>query len=152
MKILCDQMLGSLASWLRFMGVDTFYTTDRISDDEILQKAIHEQRTLITGDKELIIRARKQNIPIIPVTTSDLDDQIRLVISMIPVEMEKILTRCSLCNALLDSIEKQLIAEQVPLKVYQRQSEFWKCPTCARIYWKGSHYDRIVEKIESCLS
>jgi len=148
MKILCDQMLGSLASWLRFMGIDTDYPTDQCSDEEILQKAVDKQRTLITRDKELLIRARKKNIPLIEISSSDLDEQLRLVISRVAIDTDKVLTRCSLCNTVLEPIEKQRVFNEVPFKVYENQTVFWKCPSCNRIYWKGSHYEKILEKIQ----
>ena len=39
MKFLCDQMLGTLAKWLRLLGFDTFYASSDISDDELLKLA-----------------------------------------------------------------------------------------------------------------
>ena len=56
MKVLCDQMLGSLATWLRFLGIDTFYVKEQLSDDDLLQIARKEKRILITKDKELTLR------------------------------------------------------------------------------------------------
>jgi len=55
MKILCDQMLGTLAKWLRIMGFDTFYANAEMSDEDLLNIAKGENRTIFTRDKELII-------------------------------------------------------------------------------------------------
>ena len=65
MKFLCDQMLGTLATWLRLFGFDTFYANAEMDDDELLKIAEKENRVLITRDKELIIRAKKKNIKVI---------------------------------------------------------------------------------------
>jgi uncharacterized protein with PIN domain len=37
MKLLCDQMLGTLAKWLRIMGFDTFYANAETSDEDLLK-------------------------------------------------------------------------------------------------------------------
>ena len=147
-KIMCDQMLGSLASWLRFIGVDTFYATNTMDDETIMSTALKENRVLITRDKELIIRAQKKGISVIPLFSKVLDEQLKDVISHIDIEKSRILTRCSLCNSILNPIKKEKIKNKVPEKVYLHQSLFWECPVCDKIYWKGSHYDNILKKIQ----
>jgi hypothetical protein len=145
-------MLGSLATWLRFLGFDTYYSTNQIHDDELLKRAADEQRVLITRDKELIIRARKRDLPVIPIASVDLDEQLSQVLSKISFDKDSILTRCSLCNSVLDTIDKSNISKIVPEKVYESHDQFWICPRCEKIYWKGSHYDAIIKKINSLSS
>ena len=149
MKILCDQMLGSLATWLRFFGCDTFFVTDQLSDDDLLKIAKDENRILITKDKELINRAKKRDVTVIPIQSLDLDQQLMMVTSMKSFDKDHVLTRCSLCNSLLDSIGKEEIKDKVPGKIYQYQDKFWFCSKCQKIYWKGSHYDNILKKIKA---
>ena len=149
MKVLCDQMLGSLATWLRFLGIDTFYASDQFHDDQLLTIALDEQRVLITRDKELIIRARKKNLQVISIISVDLDEQLTTVLSEIPFDQDAILTRCSLCNSILDSIDNTIIQCKIPKKIYESHQHFWICPNCKKIYWKGSHYDEIIKKIKS---
>ena len=48
MKLLCDQMFGTLAKWLRLLGYDTFYASNTITDDELLRIAAKDHRLLIT--------------------------------------------------------------------------------------------------------
>ena len=105
-KFICDQMLGSLASWLRFIGVDTFYATNKMDDETIMNTALKENRILITRDKELIIRAQKKSISVIPLFSKILDEQLKVVLSHIDIDKSRILTRCSLCNSVLKSIQK----------------------------------------------
>ena len=54
MKFLCDQMLGSLAKWLRILGFDTFYARRDLQDEDVLNIAKKENRVLITRDVELV--------------------------------------------------------------------------------------------------
>ena len=148
MKFLVDQMLGTLAKWLRFFGIDTYYATQTIQDDELLHIAKKEHRILVTRDKELILRAQKRDIQVIPVFTRDLDEQLKKVVTQTTVDSTQILSRCSLCNTKLISIDKEKIKDKVPENVYQTNETFWICPTCHKIYWRGSHYDKILQKIK----
>ena len=147
MKFLCDQMLGSLARWLRLFGFDTFYANSEINDDEVLKIAETENRVLITRDKELIIRAKKKKIQLIETSLVDLDEQLKQVIKNGDIDEKMILTRCSLCNTILDEIKKKDVKTKVPEKVYKNNDRFWFCSKCDKIYWMGSHYTKIQSKI-----
>ena len=142
-------MLGSLAKWLRIFGFDTLYPDATMNDDSVLQIAYQEQRLLISRDKELLIRAKKALIPILEIRTTDLTEQLQQVLKVIPLNEEKILTRCTICNTLLRSIEKEGIKEQIPEKVYITKNEFWICPVCSKYYWMGTHYENMREKINA---
>ena len=148
MKFLCDQMLGSLAIWLRILGFDTYYATQEITDEELLKIAQTEQRTLISRDKELLIRAKKANIPFIGLKTTNLDEQLRIIIQQSAFDRTQVLSRCTLCNTPLKSIEKNEIKIKVPIKVFERHESFWMCPHCKKVYWMGSHYDNILKKLQ----
>ena len=152
MKFLVDQMLGTLAKWLRFCGIDTFYATQSIQDDELLEIAKKENRVLVTRDKELILRAQKRDIRVIPVFTRDLDEQLKKVLNRTTVDSTQILSRCSLCNTQLISIDKEQVKNKVPENVYQTNETFWICPECKKVYWCGSHYDKILQKIKNLSS
>lgn len=146
-------MLGTLAKWLRFFGFDTAYVTEKISDDEILRIVEREQRMLLTRDKELIIRAEKKNIAVLCINSINLDTQLVSVLHQLkePINKEAVLSRCSLCNDVLEKISKQQINDLVPPKVSVNQQDFWQCPNCKKIYWKGSHYENMIQKIQSLI-
>ena len=149
MKFLCDQMLGTLAKWLRIYGFDTFYANRDISDSELLDISKKENRILITRDKDLIITARRENIENIEVNTTDLDEQISIVLGNTKPDKNKVLSRCILCNAKVEDIKKQDVEGKVPEKVFKNKDKFWFCKNCNKIYWKGSHYEKMFEKIDN---
>jgi uncharacterized protein with PIN domain len=146
-KFLCDQMLGSLARWLRFFGFDTLFIKNDIEDSELLKIAEKENRVIITRDKELIIRANKLKLKIIHINSINLDDQLKIVLNNIKIDEDIILSRCSLCNSLLEEIEKENYKDKIPSNIYNNTDEFFFCNSCKKIYWKGSHFDKIIEKI-----
>ena len=119
MKILCDQMLGTLAKWLRILGFDTFYANAEMSDEDLLGIAKGENRAIFTRDKELIIRGKKKNLNVILIETTDLDLQIKQVLKHVNIDESAVLSRCTICNTVLDTVEKNKIQGKVPIKVFE---------------------------------
>jgi hypothetical protein len=139
-------MLGSLARWLRFLGYDTLYP-EAMGDSAILNLARDEDRILLTRDKELAARAAGRG----RLVASDiLDEQLADVRRAFDLDLsgEKLLSRCSLCNAVLSAIDRSSAEKAgVPPQIVQRHDRFWRCPGCGQLYWPGSHYERIMGKI-----
>jgi len=148
MKALCDQMLGTLAKWLRLFGFDTFYANSEMEDEELLQVAKKEDRVILTRDKQLIARGKKEKLSVIEINTTDLDEQLNLVLKNVDIDQKAILSRCSVCNTILDEVKKSEIKNKVPKKIFDNNEKFWFCSKCDKIYWMGSHYERILGKIE----
>jgi uncharacterized protein with PIN domain len=151
MKLLCDHMLGSLAKWLRILGFDTFYPDATFDDDAVLAIAKQQGRVLISRDKQLIQRGKKAHLSVLEIQTSDLREQLKCVLFKMSVNERSILTRCTLCNSPLQSIEKTKVKPYVPEKVYSTRHEFWYCPVCQKYYWMGTHYENMMEKIDALL-
>ena len=151
MKFLCDQMLGTLAKWLRIYGFDTFYANNLISDEELLKIAEKEKRIIITRDKELIYNAKRRNLEIILVDTTDLDEQLNMILKDYKIDESLFLTRCTLCNNTVKSIKKKDVKDKVPQRVFENNENFWYCSKCDKVYWKGSHFDKMKEKIKNIL-
>jgi uncharacterized protein with PIN domain len=61
-------------------------------------------------------------------------------------------TRCTLCNALIERVEKPAVEALVDAKIFQLYEEFYRCTGCRHVYWRGSHVDRILRNLESLLS
>ncbi len=144
MKLLCDHMLGSLARWLRFMGYDTGYPQPG-PDRELIDRARREGRILLTRDKELAARVSGT----VQVRSDDLEGQIREVVAVLRLRLVDPLSRCSLCNELLVPVPLDDVKALVPEGVRSRHHEFWRCPSCRRIYWQGSHWDKMVERLNN---
>jgi uncharacterized protein with PIN domain len=61
------------------------------------------------------------------------------------------LTRCLDCNAAILPIQKRIAAERVPAEILALHEAFFLCPRCERVYWRGSHFDRMREWVLSAL-
>jgi len=141
-------MLGTLAKWLRLFGFDTFYANSEMEDEELLQVAKKEDRVIITRDKQLIARGKKEKLPVIEMNTTGLDEQLTLVLKNVDIDQKAILSRCSVCNTILNEIKKSEVKNKVPGKIFENNEKFWFCSKCDKIYWMGSHYERILNTIE----
>jgi uncharacterized protein with PIN domain len=142
-------MLGTLAKWLRIYGFDTFYANSSIKDAELIKISKDEKRILISRDKELIQIARRENIKTIGLKTIDIDEQIKGILGDLKFDKSQILSRCIICNSEIEEIFKEEIKEKVPKMVFENNEEFWFCKKCNKIYWKGSHYEKMIEKINN---
>jgi uncharacterized protein with PIN domain len=147
MKLLCDQMLGTLAKWLRIIGIDTLYAPATSTDDTILHQAQQEHRILITRDTDLVYQAHRHQIPTIHLTSTTLDDQLLSVLIQLPRTTHKMLSRCTLCNHQLHTIDKATIQAKVPPAIFTSHDQFWYCSTCDKIYWHGTHYNHMHQKL-----
>ena len=142
MKLLCDHMLGSLARWLRFMGYDTAYPEPG-PDRALVERVRLENRILLTRDKELAGRVAGA----IQIHSDNLEEQIREVATALPLRLVDPLSRCSLCNELLVPAPLEEVNDLVPEGVRSRHQLFWRCPSCRRVYWQGTHWDKMVARL-----
>jgi hypothetical protein len=45
------------------------------------------------------------------------------------------------------SVPKEEVAGNVPPGAARSYEEFHRCPCCRRVYWKGSHYERMEKMV-----
>jgi hypothetical protein len=51
-------------------------------------------------------------------------------------------TRCLECNTILEEASRETLLERLPPKIREKDL-FRVCPSCQRVYWKGSHHERM---------
>jgi len=145
-KFICDEMLGSMAKWLRILGYDTKYVKN-MRDEEIAKIAREEERILLTRDKKLASKFKNS----IYLENNGLKNQLRRIIKELALEIDdkNLLTRCIICNEKIEKIDKEKVKGMVPEHVYESHEEFYICPKCKRIYWIGTHFKNMKRFIES---
>jgi uncharacterized protein with PIN domain len=145
MRFLCDAMLGGLAKWLRAAGYDTYYAREGtdISDRSLTQKALKEERALLTGDRGFLERkpVKDGRVMLLVVPHMPVEDQLRLVARSFGLEQRS--SRCMECNGELRIVPPDAVMERVPSKVMGDHERFFSCSGCARVFWYGSHWERI---------
>jgi hypothetical protein len=148
-RFVVDTMLGRLARWLRAMGYDTLYP-GQADDRRLLEVARREERILVTRDRRLARLAEPHHCLI---RSELVDEQILEAVERLALSPRdsRWLTRCLECNAALEPRDKAALRDLVPEHIFSAHAEFMACPDCARIYWAGSHADRMLERLERLL-
>jgi len=142
-RFITDGMLGRLARWLRILGYDTVFQPDR-SKEELSLLAACENRVFLTRDRNFT--ERTWPFQTVYIFSEDPKEQLKQVVSNFNLDCVSYrFLLCSVCNVPVEPVEKKRIIEKVPSGVLERESIFWKCPACGRIYWKGGHWKRIEE-------
>lgn len=139
-----DEMLGSLARWLRIMGYDAIYHKDQ-TDTEIVNTAVREGRYLLTRDRELALRAGELGIY---VEGDEVLDQLTQVSRELGLASDETRTRCTLCNGELEKVPPVEVEDEVPEGALESNDEFYRCRSCGKIYWKGSHWEDIRSRLD----
>ncbi len=145
-KFILDVHLGKLAKYLRLFGFDTFYHNDYI-DPEIIEIAIREKRIILSRDVEML--KNKKVTHGYWIRSQFLQEQLREVILRFDLRnLIKPFQRCLVCNGILIEVDKKDIIQNLKPKTLKFYNEFWSCTSCGKIYWKGSHYERMKKYIE----
>jgi uncharacterized protein with PIN domain len=143
MRFVVDAMLGRLAKWLRILGQDTVYSPD-LEDQELVRLARAEDRVLLTRDREL---ARRRGLRSLLVESDRLEEQLAQLLRDLNLDLDGP-ARCARCNALLQAMDRSAAKDRVPPYVYRRHRKFTLCPKCDRVYWRGTHWQRMRERID----
>jgi hypothetical protein len=146
LRFLADAMLGRLARWLRILGYDAAYFTGE--DNALLRQAWREGRILLTRDTRLLRRRRLP--PHLFIQSDHVQEQVRQVVAALRLEARpSVARRCLCCNVVLEPRPKDEIVGLVPEFVWSHHQAFWACPNCQRIYWPGTHRQRMEEAIRA---
>ena len=142
-----DAMLGNLAKKLRVLGYDSTYFSS-IEDEKLVTIAKNEKRVILTKDGLLCKTAQNQDIIAVLIRGNDELEQIMQIHQSIKFEkfvMDTNNSRCIVCNGKLQPIEKYRIVGKIPEGVLEREEKFWMCDVCKKIYWQGTHFEKLQE-------
>lgn len=141
---ICNGMLGKLCKLMRMCGLDTAYSNEGTA---ILIHARREDRIILTRNTRF-----KDKEHVHYMKDSDPSEQLRRVIKEYHLEKRiKFLSRCLECNTLLRPVDKVTVQDRIPYYTYTHFTHFAECPNCHKIYWKGSHYKRMIDTIDQVL-
>ena len=146
-SFIVDAMLGNLSKKLRILGYDSKYFSS-IEDEKIILIAKNEKRIILTKDEQLTKIAEKQSASFVLIRGSDELEQILQINTKIKLDRFVVNTnnsRCIACNGKLESIEKFRIIGKIPEGVLEREKSFWMCESCKKIYWEGTHFQKLQE-------
>jgi len=137
-----DMNVGKLATLLRMAGFDTLYRNE-ISDPELVEIAVREKRILLSKDMELL--KRKEVAFGYLVREIQPERQLAEIVRLFGITGQfKPLSRCLRCNGLLQPVGKEEIIGQLEPLTQKYYDSFRRCLGCGKIYWPGSHRDKML--------
>jgi len=143
-RFLVDENVGKLAALLRGLGYDTLAARG-ITDARLAAMAHAQGRIVLTRDVALL--KRRQIVFGRLVRTGIPDRQLQEVVGHFGLTgAHRVFQRCLECNTVLTSVAKADIDHRLEPRTRQYFNAFKRCPTCDRIYWHGSHCDRMVAR------
>jgi len=146
-RFILDVHLGKLARYLRMFGFDSLYDNG-YEDRQLVMIAGKEKRIILTRDRGVLkrkgvthgywVRSLKPAV------------QLEEVFKRFELyTLVKPFTRCKSCNALLRKVEKNAISQRLKPKTEKYYDHFFICGNCDKIYWKGSHYQKMRQRLSS---
>jgi uncharacterized protein with PIN domain len=143
-------MLGRLARWLRGAGLDVLYNQS-IDRSSLIRIAREDGRTILT--RAHFYTEIKNAPPFIILKSEAIWEQLSELRSHgISINKSSLFTRCMVCNNLLHDADKNSIKDLVPSRVYNFYTSFKICPSCNKVYWRGTHAARIENILTSKLA
>ena len=144
---LCDAGLGGLARWLRASGYEADWISD-IDDDDLLREGARRGSLILTTDSMLMERRilRDGVLPALWVPpTLKMREQLALIFAELALEPRE--SRCMSCGGRLREVKKESIRERIPPKTYVWRDEFFECERCGKIFWHGTHWEKITRHL-----
>lgn len=137
-RFAADANVGRLATYLRLLGIDTFWSNS-VEDGELAALAASEGRVVLTTDRGVLRRKAVEWGRL--VRKADPVEQARDVVRFFGLTpLVRPMTLCVRCNAALEPVDKALVLHLLRPLTRKHHEHFHHCPSCGRVYWPGTHH------------
>lgn len=153
-RFVVDINVGGLTRWLRAMGYDTVCFPEA-ADHDLVDVALREGRVLVTRDGEFARRrlAARGRLRMVLVKEQDIMAQLRQVVVELGLQADdRAFTLCLRCNEALRDRPRETVEQVVPPYVFLSQQSFKECPSCGKVYWQGTHWERMRKVLDGLRS
>ncbi len=150
-RFVIDENVAKLCPLLRMLGFDTLYVQGA-TDSWIAAVSKQEKRTILSRDKGLLKRKDVHSGLYLRSTHSP--EQLAEVIKRLQLKSFcEPFTRCLNCNHRLAPLASEDAAASplIPSGVRKWTNEFFHCPGCQKVFWKGSHHQSMEKLVRQIL-
>lgn len=149
-KFIVDVHLGKLVREMRKLGLDVIYN-NQFCDEEIVEISNKERRIILTRDIGLLKRKSvKHGLYLLNEKT---DQQLKEIFQNIKKNISvNPLSICLECGTKLKRMSKKKALEQLNHLWFEKDTIFYHCGRCNKIFWQGSHYKRMIRAIKKEIS
>ena len=149
-RFIANTNVGKLAIWLRLMGYDTLFFQSG-EDRELVKRALGEDRIILTRDTHIGERrpARDGRLKVMLFTTDEPASQLAQLFDRLALNPDyRPFSLCLECNRPLVACPADEAKSRVPAYVYKTHHQFYQCPECRRVYWRGTHWQAMQRLLE----
>jgi len=149
-KFIIDNNVGKLAKWLRIMGYDAILFSGD-DDGKMVKIALAQSRAILTKDNEIMKRRLVSigRLKALLIKDDDIKAQLRQVVAAFNLDYHyKPFSRCLECNQILVDRGKPSTEGLVPPYVYKTQELYMECPSCHKLYWRGTHWKAMSRELD----
>jgi hypothetical protein len=148
-RFVLDVHLGKLARLLRLLGLDALYET-YYTDPEIVEISLRDERVILTRDQGMLKRRAVTHG--YWVRSTDPMEQVVEIVNRFDLRAQiRPFRRCMACNGVIDPVDKRQIEHTLEEGTKKHFDRFFQCRRCGRVYWRGSHYENLLGKLEYAL-
>ena len=148
-RFVCDANLGGLARWLRAAGYEAGWTRD-IPDERLVEEAGLTAAVLVTGDVGILRRRAVRTGAVravwIPSSLGRLE-QLSMILRELGLPLRD--ARCMACGGALAPVAKDDVRDRIPPRTARWKDEYFQCATCGKLFWRGTHWDRIAGRLQA---
>ena len=149
-RFILDVHLGTLARYLRMTGFDTLYRND-YEDEEIISTSVAQQRIILTRDRQILKNGKVTHGYYIRNTNPG--KQLNEIVKRFDLKDQfNPFHHCMVCNGIIQKVDKTAVEASLLANTRKAFDEFYQCSCCKKVYWKGSHYERMMKIISVCPS
>jgi uncharacterized protein with PIN domain len=149
-KFIVDNNVGKLAKWLRIMGYDALLLSGE-DDGRMVKVALAQNRVILTKDTQIMRRrlVTSGRLKAILIEDDDVEAQLHQVVEALNLDYHfRPFSICLECNQCLIEKDKDAVRELVPPYVFKTQRLYMECPSCHRLYWRGTHWQAMSRELE----
>ena len=147
-RFICDAMLGGLARWLRAAGYDAQFEHG-IDDRDLVARARADKRVLLSSDGQIfernVIKSGEVAALFVPRQQSKLQ-QLRFVVR--ELDLPLLPPRCMACGGELGEVPKHSVTGEAPPLAFRMCDRFFRCRTCEKLFWHGTHWRKITGRLD----
>lgn len=148
LRFLADINVLKLARILRMLGVDTSHASST-NLRVVAEEALQQKRMILTRNKELLKLKSIDHGQLL--RSEEPEEQLHEVLERfgcLQTDSLSLFSRCLDCNGKLYSVNKQEVLHLLEPLTKKYYNEFSRCSGCQKIYWKGTHYEKMLKIIE----
>ena len=142
-----DEHLARLCRYLRLAGFATRIEPG-LEDRALVTASEAEGRVLLTRDRHLVEFLRPARV-VVPRAVRPVEQFVEVVGRLQLEALARPFTRCLVCNAPLESLDRAALPVDLPDRVRRAHEAFLGCSGCGRVYWPGSHHRRMGRLLEA---